>query len=145
MLKILISRSLPDNLIIHLKRFSYSRLHRDKLNVLVDFPVENLDMSSFLLNNPNKEPYIYDLIAVSNHYGEMGAGHYTAFAKNFLNDNWFLFDDYSVTSIADSKKVVTKAAYVLFYQRKNTNAIDKELDGNEIKLNHNAQTSNDRR
>ena len=80
-------RSLPNNLIIHLKRFSYSRLHRDKLNVLVEFPIENLDMSPYVLHNPNKESLVYDLIAVSNHYGELGAGHYTAYAKNFQSNN----------------------------------------------------------
>lgn len=111
-------RSLPNNLIIHLKRFSYSRLHRDKLNVLVEFPIENLDMSPYVLHNPNNESFVYDLIAVSNHYGELGAGHYTAYGKNFQSNNWYLFDDYSVTPIGDKNKVMTKAAYVLFYQRK---------------------------
>jgi len=31
---------LPDFLIIHLKRFSYSQYSRDKIDLLVDFPIE---------------------------------------------------------------------------------------------------------
>lgn len=27
---------------------------------------------------------IYDLYAVSNHFGGMGGGHYTAYAKNYV-------------------------------------------------------------
>lgn len=53
---------------------------RDKLDTLVDFPINDLDMSEFLIN-PNAGPCRYNLIAVSNHYGGMGGGHYTAFAK----------------------------------------------------------------
>lgn len=34
----------------------------------------------------SEEP-IYELYAVSNHYGGLGGGHYTAYAKN--NGKWF--------------------------------------------------------
>lgn len=34
----------------------------------------DLDMSEFLIN-PNAGPCLYNLIAVSNHYGGMGGGH----------------------------------------------------------------------
>lgn len=32
-----------------------------------------------------KDSHIYDLIAISNHYGNLGFGHYTAVAKNWDN------------------------------------------------------------
>ena len=41
--------SLPELLVVHLKRFSYSRHSRDKLDAPVDFPLSNLDLSSFVL------------------------------------------------------------------------------------------------
>ncbi|OWK16726.1 USP15, partial [Cervus elaphus hippelaphus] len=107
-----------DVLVVHLKRFSYSRYMRDKLDTLVDFPINDLDMSEFLIN-PNAGPCRYNLIAVSNHYGGMGGGHYTAFAKNKDDGKWYYFDDSSV-STASEDQIVSKAAYVLFYQRQDT-------------------------
>uniref|UniRef100_A0A8B9T127 Ubiquitin carboxyl-terminal hydrolase n=1 Tax=Anas platyrhynchos TaxID=8839 RepID=A0A8B9T127_ANAPL len=108
--------SLPKILVVHLKRFSYSRYWRDKLDTVVEFPIRGLNMSEFVCD-PRRGSYIYDLIAVSNHYGAMGVGHYTAYAKNKVNDKWYYFDDSSV-SAASEDQIVTKAAYVLFYQRR---------------------------
>ncbi|XP_036189465.1 ubiquitin carboxyl-terminal hydrolase 4 isoform X4 [Myotis myotis] len=108
--------SLPKILVVHLKRFSYSRYWRDKLDTVVEFPVRGLNMSEFVCD-PSARPYVYDLIAVSNHYGAMGVGHYTAHAKNKLNGKWYYFDDSNV-SLASEDQIVTKAAYVLFYQRR---------------------------
>ena len=41
--------SLPELLVVHLKRFSYSRHSRDKLDAPVDFPLSGLDLSSFVM------------------------------------------------------------------------------------------------
>uniref|UniRef100_A0A4W5KJ80 Ubiquitin carboxyl-terminal hydrolase n=1 Tax=Hucho hucho TaxID=62062 RepID=A0A4W5KJ80_9TELE len=110
--------SLPPVLVVHLKRFSYSRYMRDKLDSLVDFPLSDMEMSEFLID-PNAGPCRYNLIAVSNHYGGMGGGHYTAYAKNKDDGKWYNFDDSSV-SPANQDQIVSKAAYVLFYQRQDT-------------------------
>ncbi|XP_030357254.1 ubiquitin carboxyl-terminal hydrolase 4 isoform X3 [Strigops habroptila] len=110
--------SLPRILVVHLKRFSYSRYWRDKLDTVVEFPIRGLNMSEFVCD-PRAGSYVYDLIAVSNHYGAMGVGHYTAYAKNKVNDKWYYFDDSSV-SMASEDQIVTKAAYVLFYQRRSS-------------------------
>ncbi|KAG1926570.1 ubiquitin carboxyl-terminal hydrolase 15-like isoform X1 [Pimephales promelas] len=110
--------SVPPVLVVHLKRFSYSRYMRDKLDSLVDFPLRDLDMSQFLIN-PNAGPCRYNLIAVSNHYGGMGGGHYTAYGENKDDQKWYNFDDSSVSAISEDQ-IVSKAAYVLFYQRQDT-------------------------
>uniref|UniRef100_A0A2D4LE82 ubiquitinyl hydrolase 1 n=1 Tax=Micrurus spixii TaxID=129469 RepID=A0A2D4LE82_9SAUR len=73
-------------------------------------------MSEFVCDS-EASPYVYDLIAVSNHYGGLGVGHYTAYAKNKINGKWYYFDDSNV-SPASEEQIVTKAAYVLFYQRR---------------------------
>ena len=109
--------SLPKVSIIHLKRFSYSRYWRDKLDTLVHFPINNFEMGQFLINNSKNEKIFYDLIAVANHYGGLGGGHYTAYAKNQETGHWHYFDDSNV-SIAPEENVISKAAYVLFYLRK---------------------------
>uniref|UniRef100_A0A8C4HII5 Ubiquitin carboxyl-terminal hydrolase n=1 Tax=Dicentrarchus labrax TaxID=13489 RepID=A0A8C4HII5_DICLA len=110
--------SLPRILVVHLKRFSYNRCWRDKLDTVVDFPIR------YFVCDPKAGPYIYDLIAVSNHYGGMGGGHYTAYGKNKVDGKWYYFDDSSVSS-ATEDQIVTKAAYVLFYQRRDEEAPSK--------------------
>lgn len=40
---------LPEILVIHLKRFSYSHRFRDKIDALVRFPLEGLDLSKTIL------------------------------------------------------------------------------------------------
>lgn len=117
---------LPGVLILSLKRFEYrNEILRDKLDVFVDFPLEGLDMSPYSLEkNSNKDHFGYDLFAVSNHYGSMSFGHYTAFAKSWTDGNgelhpgWYSFDDSLVTP-AMPGQVKSNAAYVLFYKRKN--------------------------
>uniref|UniRef100_A0A3Q3MCG1 ubiquitinyl hydrolase 1 n=1 Tax=Mastacembelus armatus TaxID=205130 RepID=A0A3Q3MCG1_9TELE len=111
--------SLPEVLIIHLKRFSYTKFTREKLDSIVEFPLRDLDFSACLLrkNLSNGEPLSrYDLIAVSNHYGGLRDGHYTSYAKNKDNGQWYYFDDSKVT-YAREDQIVTNAAYVLFYHR----------------------------
>jgi ubiquitin carboxyl-terminal hydrolase 4/11/15 len=62
-------------------------------------------------------PPVYELYAVSNHYGSLGGGHYTAYAKNHRENKWYKFDDSSVSSV-QAESVKTSAAYVLFYRLK---------------------------
>ncbi|XP_035665297.1 ubiquitin carboxyl-terminal hydrolase 15-like isoform X2 [Branchiostoma floridae] len=108
--------SLPKILVIHLKRFSYNRYWRDKLDTMVEFPTRDLDMSEFIINDGHGYA-TYDLIGVSNHYGGMGGGHYTAYGKSREDTQWYYFDDSSV-SPASEDQCVSKAAYVLFYELK---------------------------
>uniref|UniRef100_A0A8C2W9U0 Ubiquitin carboxyl-terminal hydrolase n=1 Tax=Cyclopterus lumpus TaxID=8103 RepID=A0A8C2W9U0_CYCLU len=107
---------------VHLKRFSYNRCWRDKLDTVVDFPIRDLNMSEFVCD-PKAGPFVYDLVAVSNHYGGMGGGHYTAYGKNKVDGKWYYFDDSSVSSASEDQIVVT--AYVLFYQRRDEEASSK--------------------
>uniref|UniRef100_A0A669FBQ9 Ubiquitin carboxyl-terminal hydrolase n=1 Tax=Oreochromis niloticus TaxID=8128 RepID=A0A669FBQ9_ORENI len=110
--------SLPEVLIIHLKRFSYTKFTREKLDSIVEFPLRDLDFSGFLLRktlSSEEPPSRYDLIAVSNHYGGLRDGHYTTYAKNKDNGQWYYFDDSKVTYATEDQ--ITSAAYVLFYQR----------------------------
>uniref|UniRef100_A0A4W5JUD1 ubiquitinyl hydrolase 1 n=1 Tax=Hucho hucho TaxID=62062 RepID=A0A4W5JUD1_9TELE len=103
--------SLPEVLIIHLKRFSYTKYSREKLDIIVDFP-----LSFVIQHNATDPPSRYDLIAVSNHYGGLRDGHYTSYARNKDNGQWYYFDDSKVT-YAREEQIVTNAAYLLFYHR----------------------------
>ncbi|RDW65427.1 hypothetical protein BP5796_10119 [Coleophoma crateriformis] len=106
----------PDILVMHLKRFSSSAMRRDKLDVFVDFPIEGLDLTSRVIEKADGKAEIYDLIAVDDHWGGLGGGHYTAFAKNFNDDQWYEYNDSSVSKT--EKNIVSSSAYLLFYRRR---------------------------
>lgn len=137
----------PKYLILHMKKLKsgWSR-YSGSDSLMVEFPVRNLDLTNLVVskspiesfnirkeefmdeNNqllqkresttfewPEKKPLKYNLFGVINHYGSMHFGHYTAYAKN--EDKWYCYDDSNVTPIQEESKVVTEAAYVLFYER----------------------------
>ena len=116
----------PPILIIHLKRFHYSALshRRDKIDSQIDFPLEGLDLSNEVMFSQGGQEPIYDCYAVSNHFGGLGGGHYTAYA---LNDDgeWCNFDDSRVTRNVNKNEVVSKAAYVLYYKRRDVKTDDE--------------------
>ncbi|RWW35144.1 hypothetical protein GW17_00000060 [Ensete ventricosum] len=128
---------LPEVLVIHLKRFSFSRSTKHKLETFVNFPIHDLDLTNYVAHKKGS-PQIYELYALSNHYGSMASGHYTAhikvtFSPNLCNkqqrllyfvflvqlldeNRWYNFDDSHISPI-NEEDVKSAAAYVLFYRR----------------------------
>ena len=104
---------LPKILIINFKRFIKESSQWEKNDDDIDFPINNFNMKDLIIG-PDKEHSIYDLFAVSQHYGSTGGGHYTAVCKN--DGNWYNYDDSSVIQTS-YKACLSKAAYVLFYRR----------------------------
>lgn len=95
---------LPKILIVQLKRFqnrksssgqsgfhnmAYAQMcSQEKVGDLVDFPINNLNVRPYIpiaSAELSPDPIYYDLYAVSNHYGSLHGGHYTAFAFNALS------------------------------------------------------------
>jgi ubiquitin C-terminal hydrolase len=118
----------PPVLVLHLKRFKMkeditSYRAGSRLSALVEFPLRDLDLRSYV----NQENAVYDLYAVSNHYGSTDFGHYTAFALN--GGVWYKFDDSSVYKV-DEPQICSTAAYVLFYKRKD---IKDDIDYESIR------------
>lgn len=107
----------PDILLIHLKRFESSRSFADKITEIVKFPITNLDMSHHVVDRDDPRGYIYDLIAVDNHFGGIGGGHYTAYVKNCVDEQWYYFNDGHVTTTVPEESIAG-AAYLLFYLRR---------------------------
>lgn len=123
--------SVPDMLVVHLKRFSSSRMLRDKIDVFVDFPTEGLDLTNMVMERQVakrlvaagediealgltdvEEPLLYDLYAVDEHLGGLGGGHYRAFAHNEGDDKWHHFDDSYVTQSQARAAVVSMISHI---------------------------------
>uniref|UniRef100_A0A668AEK7 ubiquitinyl hydrolase 1 n=1 Tax=Myripristis murdjan TaxID=586833 RepID=A0A668AEK7_9TELE len=132
--------TLPDVLILHLKRFRQEGDRRVKMQNLVRFPLMGMDMAPHVVKRSqsswslpshwspwrrpyglgrNPDDYLYDLYAVCNHHGNMHGGHYTAYCKNSIDGQWYCFDDSEVQPMADDD-VCQQTAYILFYQRRTT-------------------------
>ncbi|KAL4264076.1 Ubiquitin-specific protease doa4 [Pleurotus pulmonarius] len=123
---------LPPILLIHLKRFETRGRFSDKIDTFVEYPLKALDLTNFMPpplptgadkgqvsidpSDPRTQlpPYRYDLYGVTNHYGNLSSGHYTAYIAS--RGGWMSCDDSSVRP-ADPKQVVNQKAYVLFYKR----------------------------
>uniref|UniRef100_A0AAX7V0I3 Ubiquitin carboxyl-terminal hydrolase 8 n=1 Tax=Astatotilapia calliptera TaxID=8154 RepID=A0AAX7V0I3_ASTCA len=103
----------PPILLVHLKRFSYEGRWKQKLQTSVDFPLDSLDLAQYVIG-PKQSLKRYNLYGVSNHYGGLDGGHYTAYCKNAAKQRWYKFDDHEVSDISTSS-VKSSAAYILFY------------------------------
>ncbi|XP_003472812.2 ubiquitin carboxyl-terminal hydrolase 2 isoform X1 [Cavia porcellus] len=103
----------PKILVLHLKRFSESRIRTSKLSTFVNFPLRDLDLREFASENTNHA--VYNLYAVSNHSGTTMGGHYTAYCRSPVTGEWHTFNDSSVTPMSSSQ-VRTSDAYLLFYE-----------------------------
>ncbi|XP_059524604.1 ubiquitin carboxyl-terminal hydrolase 43 isoform X2 [Myotis daubentonii] len=126
--------TLPDILIVHLKRFCQVGGRRNKLSTLVKFPLCGLNMAPHVAQRSTgvapgpwpswKQPaclptsypldFLYDLYAVCNHHGSL-----QAYCRNSLDGQWYSYDDSMVESLPE-EEVITRGAYILFYQKRNS-------------------------
>ncbi|EGX43880.1 hypothetical protein AOL_s00210g327 [Orbilia oligospora ATCC 24927] len=128
---------MPVVLIIHLKRFSNHGMWRDKVNTLVNFgksvdltryvppPLDPKDVPGGMglpMGSEVTPPFYYSLYAVTNHYGSLTSGHYTAFVRvgggtgGREGGVWHRFDDTKATKM-ETDDVVNRNAYILFWVR----------------------------
>ena len=111
-------------MIIQLKRFSNEGRARRKIDGLVDAPLKGL-----VIDSGNPDAAVYDLFAVSNHFGGMGGGHCiyllildTAYCVNPIDERWYNCDDSRISLCGD--RVITEAAYLLFYKDRAAPQVD---------------------
>lgn len=76
---------------LDLKRFSPTERFRGKLSVVVDFPLEDLDMKSYAADGVSD--CRYSLYAISNHSGTTYSGHYTAYCRHPYSKSWHEYND----------------------------------------------------
>ncbi|XP_043250566.1 ubiquitin carboxyl-terminal hydrolase 8-like [Colletes gigas] len=117
-------------IVIHLNRFAESGGWLEKRNTAVDFPLTGFNLKPHLVmdnNTPttsNMRSYSYSLYAMSNHYGTMEGGHYTAFCKNAAQNKWYKYDDQTVTEVTENQvRSQNTSAYLLFYTSFSSNII----------------------
>mgnify|MGYP001327703964 FL=1 len=104
--------SLPSILIVHLKRWNWQGRKDGRM---VATELDSVDFTKYI-HGYNKSSYIYELYGVCNHSGGSMGGHYTANIR-VANNEWFNFNDQSITKI-NQNQIVSPQAYCLFYRKK---------------------------
>lgn len=84
-------------------------------NSRVDFPLEDLDMVSYI--HGASAPPIYDCYAVINHTGTPTNGQYSNYCLSPKTNQWSYISDSLVTTSCPSK-VVSSNAVMAFYRRR---------------------------
>ncbi|XP_012286740.1 uncharacterized protein LOC105703159 isoform X3 [Orussus abietinus] len=114
---------LPPIFVIQLNRFTKTENNLVKRSTCVIFPFENFNLRPYLPKDSDEyfvdtstSNYNYNLYAISNHSGTMRRGHYIAFCKNIFKNQWYRYDDQSVTEIRQNLLIShQKTVYMLFY------------------------------
>ena len=131
--KTLTLKSLPQVLCVQLKRFRHDSYFSSKINTVVEYPMEGLDLRHFLhrefIGSPLSSSSEYDLLGIVNHRGSFNGGHYVAYCKNFETGQWYEFDDSRVRVISEPELMAVQA-YLLFYIQKSEP--DRERQRQEI-------------
>jgi len=109
----------PKYLIIVLKRYKNTiNGNSAKVNNLITFPIDNLDLSIYSEGYESIECSA-KLISVSYHKGNvLNGGHYYAICRN-KNDKWYKFNDNNVNEfdLNMNKNSFFKDAYILIYEK----------------------------
>jgi len=123
----------PPLLLLQLNRFHSRRGNSWKVHTFVDFS-SKLDLRRFMAQEQGTEEASspteladeealhslsqsitgYELYGVVNHFGSMGAGHYTSCVK--CNGRWYACSDDRV-EVINEEEVVSAQAYLLFFAR----------------------------
>lgn len=105
--------SLPNILVIDIKRFYSDNFNKNNTNIL--FPIDGLDLSKYV-HGYNPQQYIYDLYAICNHIGGIFGGHYYSYIK--ISNKWFCFNDNDISEITHIQQLITPSAYMFFYKKR---------------------------
>ena len=112
-------------------RFYQDGMYTRKKQNFVNFDLKNMNLNQMAVpgfdNKHTRWAYLdfqtcsfiivfvrFNLYAVSNHFGSLEGGHYTAYCSSDVLKKWYKFDDQDV-SVMDAADVVTPAAYILFF------------------------------
>ena len=107
---------LPEYLFVVFKRFKYISKYSTKIESLISFPFEDLDLSNYMMQQ-KKEKNInnkkYDLFACINHIGSLHKGHYYC---NVKQDKWIKYDD---SHVVEDDDINVSNVYILVYKANN--------------------------
>lgn len=130
----------PEVLVFYFRRFIKSGFFHTKDNTLINFPLENFDVTDFLDMNSEyfkggwDQKAIYDLQVLVRHVGkDKESNHYTTMALHNPEGKWFEYHDHRVRVVSKSY-VASKEALMLFYLRRKPEAMHQGMQGMQMGL-----------
>ena len=83
----------------------------------IEYDLDNLDINEYVVESHRDTSIRYNLIAVSNHWGNLSGGHFVTYAKLPGTQDWYRYDDDRVGKMDKSIHVNNYSAYILVYQQ----------------------------
>jgi hypothetical protein len=125
-----IFKSLPNILVVNLKRFEfdYNTMLKYKLNNYFEFPFE-LDMKEYLIENHQETNTKYELTGITIHFGFSDYGHYYDLIKS-PDGKWYKFNDNHVYEI-DPNDIPHEA----FGEKENEDDFIKDIEESDSNQN----------
>ena len=111
---------IPKFLVLVLKRFKFTLMYMNKIDCLINFPLEHLNLKDYIVQKKNIPKY--DLFGVINHGGTLTGGHYYCILRK--KNIWIRFDDSYVYE--NDGDVETSNAYILIYKTFNKEKVNKK-------------------
>lgn len=113
-------KQLPSILLIHFKRFKKTATGFNKLDDVIEFPFEGLQVSEYTSDPGDpKNQTRFSLFAIIAHRGTMFKGHYVAFIYSGSNKTWIKFDDELYSNVKPDIRTELNSfqPYILFYRK----------------------------
>ena len=112
-----------------------------QFDAIFEYPLF-LNIDIFVMDKSSLGNFKYELICVIAHIGPSGmAGHFIAFCKSPVDQNWYCYNDASVSECNDPRyqnsNEMEGIPYVLFYQKCNNVIFDKNNSNNYGNYNNN--------
>lgn len=109
---------IPEILIIYINKVIDHKYYDNNIN----FPNE-LYLQDYNSFDKSKASNCYNLIGLIEHFGTESEGHYIAKCKNFIDGNWYKFDDILAKKTEmpknNDKTTDSSSVMILFYQKDN--------------------------
>ena len=93
------------------QRFDFTKNKKNEIQVNID---ETLDLHDYIYNDFCDNNSVYHLYGILCHEGFINYGHYFSILKLEEHNNWFKFDDKSVSEI-NIYNIDLKKIYALIY------------------------------
>jgi ubiquitin C-terminal hydrolase len=110
---------LPKHLMIVFKRFQNVEGRLQKNNILVSFPLDDLDLSNYTMGY-DREKAKYRLCSIGCHIGGLQGGHYYAICRRNHEDKWYVYNDNEISeyNIRSEIPILMSRVYLLIYEKK---------------------------